>query len=151
MASFRDGRKAMGFVHTSCYVPEDSKDRFNLEVDRLKAERMLAICEESGPTEAKVALAQCNYVSMPFADEVRLIWHKVEDPAVRKLCKKLLEHMELHQTAKVAVKMLERSEDEAINMVCLAVAHSNMASVLYRELQLEMRAKSYLPSVGDIK
>lgn len=133
MVSYRHARKVMGFTHTSAYVPNSKLADFSLYVERLKAERMLEICEEPVSSPARRALAQRNFVDIPTPQEINgLIERNKAHKEIVKHAKLSLFHSEQYATALSASRKVD-TDDEYIRWISEAVAHNHMVSVIWRE------------------
>lgn len=134
MTAFRESRKAMGFRHTSAYVPSNRLAEFSLYVERLKAERMLEICQLPPHGRERRALSTRNTPDVPSEAEIKAVLERhPHQPALQKTASTLFEHLAQANTASNVAK-LEDDEDMQIKYMSLNVAHTHMASVLWREL-----------------
>lgn len=134
MVSFRKSRSAMGFKHTSAYIPNSRIADFSIYVERLKAERMMEICEEPTTSVARTALSQCNYVEVPNRQELQAMMERnKEQREIVKQCKLALDHAERFNAASMASRMTQ-DEDDYIKWQSIAVANSSMAAVIWREI-----------------
>lgn len=145
MKTFREARQEMGFTHTSAYVPTARLTEFSLFVDRLKAERMLEICETCDPHSGeRRALAGRNVMNLPTPDEAEAVLGRhPNQPAIKRQVHELMDRL-ISANSTMNVAKASETEDDALKMMSWAVAHNHMANVLWRELvfatqQLESR------------
>lgn len=134
MNSFREARKEMGFKHTSSYVPSNRLADYSLYVERLKAERMMEICQLPPTSRERVVLAQRNVIDVPTPDEVAVLMKRYPNQtAITKNAKQCLEHLE-NSNSTMNVGKLSDNDEDFNKWTSLAIAHNHMANVLWREI-----------------
>ena len=134
MNAFREARKIMGFKHTSAYVPSNRLTDFSLYVERLKAERMLEICEMSPQSGERKALANRNVIDVPTVQEVMaMIGRFPNQPNLNRQAQQCIKSLEDANAAQNVARQAE-DNDDYVKWASKAVAHNHMANVLWREL-----------------
>lgn len=134
MNAFREARKVMGFTHTSAYVPSNRLADFSLYVERLKAERMLEICEMPPHSGERMALSRRNLGDVPTVQEVQAMAARYPNqPNVTKQVKELITALENANSAHNVARQAD-DNDDYVKWMSKAVAHNQMANVLWREL-----------------
>lgn len=134
MIAFRKARSTMGFRHTSAYVPNARLANFSIYVERLKAERMMELIEEPITSEARIALAQCNYVDIPSRADFTSTAerYKLQKEIVKQI-KLALEYSENFRAAAGAARIASDADDYT-KWQSIAVANNAMAAVIWREI-----------------
>lgn len=132
MNAFREARKVMGFTHTSAYIPSNRLTDFSLYVERLKAERMLEICELSPHSGERKALAGRNIAEVPTVQEVMaLVGRFPNQPNLNRMAQQCIKSLE---DANAAQNVARQDEEDYVKWMSKAVANNHMANVLWREL-----------------
>jgi cation transport regulator ChaB len=134
MINFRKARDTMGFRHTSAYVPNAQLANFSIYVERLKAERMMELIKEPITSEARIALAQCNYIDIPtHYDFNNAIERYKQHKDLVNQAKEAIGYAEAFRTAASAAKASEDADDY-VKWQSIAVANNAMAAVIWREI-----------------
>lgn len=135
MNAFREARRIMGFTHTSAYVPSNRLADFSLFVERLKAERMLEICEMSTHSRERQALANRNVTEAPSVQEVMaLVARYPNQPALNRQAALCIKSLEDANAALNVARQSDADEDDRVKWMSRAVANNHMANVQWREL-----------------
>jgi hypothetical protein len=135
MNAFREARKLMGFTHTSAYVPSNRLADFSLYVERLKAERMLEICEMPPHSRERAALAQRNTTEIPTVQEVMAaVGRFPNQPSLNRQAQLCIKTLEDANAAMNVARQCDDSDEDRVKWMSKAVANNHMANVLWREL-----------------
>lgn len=134
MNAFREARKVMGFTHTSAYVPSNRLADFSLYVERLKAERMLEICDLPPHSGERRALSRRNLLDVPSVQEVQaMVARYPNQPAITKAARECITRLEDANAAGNVARQSDNNDDY-VKWMSKAVANNHMANVLWREL-----------------